>query len=84
MIESLLEALKFSPDNIPLRLQIAKLYLQNGNTQEAEEHLLFILSKEPKHQEAKYNLAKCFYQQEKYGAAELLLEEILNHLVHLD
>lgn len=84
MIESLLEALKFSPDNIPLRLQIAKLYLQNGNTQEAEEHLLFILSKEPKHQEAKYNLAKCFYQQEKYGAAELLLEEILNQYKSID
>ena len=77
MLESLLEALKFSPENIPLRLQIAKLFLQNGNTQEAEEHLLFILGKEPQHQDAKYNLATCFFRQEKFGAAELLLEEIL-------
>ena len=77
MLESLLEALKFSPDNIPLRLQIAKLYLQNGNTKNAEEHLLYIIQQEPQHTEAKFNLANCFYEQEKFSAAELLLEELL-------
>ena len=37
MLESLLEALQFSPNNIPLKLQIAKLYVQQGSFEEAEQ-----------------------------------------------
>lgn len=77
MLESLLEALQFSPDNIPLRLQIAKLYLQEDNSSEAEKHLLFVIDKKPQNLEGKFELAKCFYKEQKFSAAEILLEEIL-------
>jgi len=40
MLESLLQALQFSPDNVPLKLQVAKLYLQQGDFANAELYLL--------------------------------------------
>lgn len=39
-IAALLEALKFSPDNIPLKKHIAELLLQAGRTDEAIQHLI--------------------------------------------
>ncbi len=77
MLESLLEALKFSPNNIPLKFQVAKLYIQNGAYSEAEKHLLEIIHIAPKNVDAKFELANCFYKQNKISAAEILLEEII-------
>ena len=77
MLESLLEALKFSPNNVPLKLQIAKLYLTEANYLEAERQLTGILEIDSRHIDAKYNLALCFYRQQKAAAAEIILEEIL-------
>lgn len=77
MLESLLEALKLSPNNIPLKFQVAKLYLQNTQYTEAEKHLLDIISLDSSHLEAKFELANCFYKQDKISATEILLEEIL-------
>ena len=77
MLESLLEALRFSPNNIPLKLQIAKLYMQQGSFAEAEQHFIQIIDLDHNHIEAKYELASCFYKQQKITAAEVLLEEII-------
>ncbi|MEM6721453.1 MAG: AAA family ATPase [Bacteroidota bacterium] len=77
MLESLLEALQFSPNNIPLKLQIAKLYLQRGSFVEAEQQLIEVIDLDSDHIEAKYELASCFYKQQKITAAEVLLEEII-------
>jgi ATP-dependent 26S proteasome regulatory subunit len=77
MLESLLEALQFSPHNIPLKLQIAKLYMQQGSFAEAEQQLIEIIDLDNNHLEAKYELANCFYKQQKVTAAEVLLEEII-------
>lgn len=79
MLESLLEALKFSPNNIPLKLQIAKLYAQNADFEASEKHLIEIIDLDHTHLEAKYELAHCFYRQNKISAAEILLEEITKH-----
>lgn len=79
MLESLLEALKFSPNNIPLKFQIAKLYLQNGNYEESQNHLQDIIGLDNSHFEAKYELANCFFKQRKFSAAEVLLEELIQH-----
>ncbi|WP_394747857.1 AAA family ATPase [Spongiimicrobium salis] len=76
MLESLLEALKFSPNNIPLKLQIAKLYAQNADFEASEKHLIEIIDLDHQHIEAKYELAHCFFRQNKISAAEILLEEI--------
>ncbi|KAB8151468.1 AAA family ATPase [Kordia sp. TARA_039_SRF] len=77
MLESLLEALQFSPHNIPLKLQIAKLYMQQRSFAEAEQQLIEIIDLDNNHLEAKYELANCFYKQQKVTAAEVLLEEII-------
>jgi transitional endoplasmic reticulum ATPase len=76
MLESLLEALKFSPNNIPLKLQVAKLYAQSGSFNEAEKHLIEIINLDSDYVESKFELASCFYKQNKITAAEVLLEEI--------
>ncbi|OQD44155.1 cell division protein [Croceivirga radicis] len=76
MLESLLEALKHSPDNVPLKLQVAKLYLEELDYLMAEEHLTGILALQPKHEEAKYLLASCFLKLGKQAAAEIIAEEL--------
>ena len=87
MLESLLEALKQSPDNIPLKLQVARLYLEQGEFDEAEQHLLEILQLDAHHIDTKYVLADCFYKQNKIPASLVLLEEITrdsHNLAHLE
>jgi len=76
MLESLLEALAFSPDNIPLKLQVGKLYKEQGDFENAEKHLMDIIHLDSKHQEAKYLLASCFHSKNRVDAAMVLLEEI--------
>jgi SpoVK/Ycf46/Vps4 family AAA+-type ATPase len=77
MLESLLEALKLSPNNIPLKYQIAKLLIQKGQFEESQNHLQDIINLDSNHLDAKFELANCFYKQNKLSAAEVLLEEIL-------
>ncbi len=77
MLESLLEALKQSPNNLPLKFQIAKLYMQNVQYEEAEKHLIEIIHIDSTHFDAKFELANCFYKQNKPAAAEILLEEMI-------
>lgn len=76
MLESLLEALRFSPNNIPLKLQVAKLYKEQGDFTNAEKHLMDIIHTDHLHLEAKYLLASCFHSTNKIDAALVLLEEI--------
>ena len=76
MLESLLKALKLSPNNIPLKLEVAKLFAKEGSFIECEKHLIEVLSMEGDHVEAKFELASCFHKQNKISAAEVLLEEI--------
>jgi len=87
MLESLLEALKQSPNNIPLKLQVARLYLEQGVFDEAEQHLLEILQIDAHHIDTKFVLADCFYKQNKIPASLVLLEEITrasDNLIHLE
>ena len=77
LLKSLLEALQFSPNNIPLKLQIAKLYIQNNEVAKAENFLTEILDLDRNHIEAKFELAKIFFKQGKYASAEIVLEEIV-------
>lgn len=76
MLESLLEALHLSPENVPLRLQVARLYKEQGNFENAEKHLMNIVHLDNEHIGAKYLLASCFFNQNKVDAALVLLEEI--------
>ena len=76
LLESLLKALEFSPENIELRFQIAKLYSEVLNYKEAEKHLLFILDKQPT-EAHKFLLAECYFKQKKYNLTEVILEDLI-------
>ena len=76
LLESLLKALNFSPENTELRFQIAKIYIDQLNYSEAEKHVLIILNKTPK-DEYKYLLAQCYFKQSKFNLTEVILEELL-------
>ena len=77
LLESLLQALELSPENIPLRLQVAKIYMNNFNYDEAEPHLVMVIEKDNVN-ENKFLLAKCYYEQGKYNLTEVILEELLD------
>lgn len=76
-INDLLEALSFSPDNIPLRLRIAKSYLAKGDFENAEQQYKEVINLDNENSEAKLGLAKCYFKRNKLSAAEVILEELL-------
>lgn len=76
LLEILLNALEFSPDNIPLRLQIAKIYINKFNFTEAETHLIKVIDKDAS-DDNKYLLAKCYFEQAKYNLTEVIVEELV-------
>jgi SpoVK/Ycf46/Vps4 family AAA+-type ATPase len=77
-IQNLIEALSFSPDNIPLRLHLADTYMSFKMLGEAEEEFKKVLSHEEDNQRAKTGLAHIYFKQEKYSAASVILEEMLH------
>lgn len=76
-INALLEALKISPENIPLRIHIAGLYIQSDTYDEAIHHLKEALKHSPEHSEASVLLGQCYYLTDNYSASIILLE---NHI----
>lgn len=75
LLNSLLEALEFSPENVPLQLQVSRIYMQQFEYKNAEKHILKLLNLENTDNN-KFLLAKCYYHQEKYNLSEVILEEI--------
>jgi Flp pilus assembly protein TadD len=61
-IDSLKEALKFSPDNIPLKLHLAETYLNLGYHGEAEKQYLEALALQQS-DKALLGLARTYYLQ---------------------
>lgn len=76
LLKSLLKALEYSPDNIELRLQIVKIYMDQFLFEEAESHLISILEKDS-NPYYKFLLAKCYYELEKFSHSEVILDEII-------
>ncbi|WP_109438140.1 ATP-binding protein [Aquimarina sp. AU119] len=77
-INDLLEALSFSPDNIPLRLRIAKSYFAKSDFINSEKHYSDVVRRQPDNIEAKFGLANCFYKLNKVSATEIILEELIH------
>ncbi|NER16527.1 ATP-binding protein [Spongiivirga citrea] len=77
LLNDLLEALLLSPNNNPLRLQVAKIYYKLGNYQESENHYLQVLQHDGTNEVAKLGLANTYFKQEKYSASEVILEELI-------
>lgn len=76
-INNLREALAHSPENVPLRLHLAQSLAQLFQYTEAEQEFKAVLRLSPQHQDAKFGLAKTYFQQERYGVAIVVLEELL-------
>ncbi len=75
-IESLREALRFSPENLPLRRHLAESLLGVGRFDEAEAEFREALAQAPDDPSLKLGLAQAFAQQGKPAMALVLLEDV--------
>src|SRR5918993_1533343 len=79
-IKGLLEAVQFSPDNVPLRLHLAELMLQDKMFAEAAEQFRQALQRSYGNTRAQLGLASCYYHQKKYSAAVIIYEQLQTEL----
>ena len=75
-IESLREALKHSPENVPLRHMLAEALLGLNRLEEAEEEYSKLL-KMGGDTRAKVGLATVFYKKGSYSACNVILKEVI-------
>ncbi|PCJ64792.1 MAG: cell division protein [Bacteroidetes bacterium] len=75
-INSLREALNFSPDNIPLRLHLADAFLKSGRLDEASTEFKEVL-KTSNSRTAKKGLATVAFQLGDFSLCNVILEELL-------
>src|SRR5687767_6241925 len=75
-IDSLREALRLSPNNMPLRLLLADTLLGLNRLEEAETEYTLIL-RSSNDIKAKIGLAKVFYRKGNYSACNVILEEFI-------
>lgn len=76
IINNLLDALSVSPDNIPLRMQVASMMMQEKMYNEAAEQYQEILHRSYGDIAAQLGLAKSYYYQQKYSAAIIIYEQL--------
>lgn len=76
-IAALLEALRVSPDNLPLLKHLAESYTQLARHGEAEFAWRDALAQAPQDNELKLRLAECYYHQTKNSAALVIVEDLL-------
>jgi SpoVK/Ycf46/Vps4 family AAA+-type ATPase len=76
-IEALREALRISPDNLPLRQHLAESLLGMGRPDEAELVFREALAIAPDNSRLKTGLAQAFYHQGKNTHCLVLVEDIL-------
>ena len=79
-IKNLEEALAVSPDNVPLRLHLAELMLNEKMYTEAGLHFSQVLQKSYGNVKAQTGLANCYYNTGKFSAAIIIYEQLQNQL----
>src|SRR5437660_596074 len=77
VIASLREALKLSPDNVPLRRHLADTLMTMARYAEAEQEYRQALSQSPDDSSIKLALARAFYQQDKNTQSLVIVEDLL-------
>ncbi len=75
-IQGLIEALNVSPDNVPLRLHVAELLLDDKSYTEAAEQFQEVLKRSYGNSRAQLGLANCYYNTDKYSAAIIIYEQL--------
>ncbi len=78
-IESLKEALLFSPKNIPLKLLLANTLLSQHNYAEAEIQFLEIIELDRSHVEAKVGISKLYFQNGQFSKSIVILDDVLKN-----
>ena len=76
-LEALREALKLSPDNVPLRQHLAELLMGLARYSEAAQEYRQALALSPDHGGLKLGLAKAFLQDGKNSQALVVVEDLL-------
>jgi AAA+ superfamily predicted ATPase len=76
-VAALREALRVSPDNIPLRRHLAELLLKLGRFEESEAAYREGLAAAPHQVDLKLGLAAAYYQQQKNSAALVIVEDLI-------
>jgi transitional endoplasmic reticulum ATPase len=76
-IDSLREALAVSPDNVPLRVHVAKRLIARGDLGEAEQLLREGVVLAPASDQMKLALAGCFHDQGKVSQGLVIVEDLI-------
>jgi AAA+ superfamily predicted ATPase len=76
-IRALREALRVSPENLPLRLHLAQSLAGLGRWADAEAEYRTALSRAPDSIEAKLGLARVYYQCEKLSQSLVIVEDLV-------
>jgi transitional endoplasmic reticulum ATPase len=76
-IDSLKEALRHSPDNVPLHLLLAETLLSMNRLEEAEQEYTQLLKKSADIK-VKIGLAQTFFKKGNYSACNVILEEVID------
>lgn len=78
-LKNLREALRITPDNIPLRKYLADLLIKKQKYEEAETEYKEALKQSGDDENLKIGLANSFYHQKKTSAGLVLLEDIIDN-----
>lgn len=76
-IQGLREAVKISPDNVPLRQHLGDALTALGRHEEAEREYTLALALAPENHKLKFSLATSFYQSGKYTQSLVVIEDLL-------
>lgn len=76
-LDMLREALRLSPDNMPLRLHLAQSLLAKGRFDEAVTEYKTALGRAPQDASVKLGLAGAYFQQGKDSHAVVIVEDLL-------
>ncbi|MBC7626891.1 AAA family ATPase [Ferruginibacter sp.] len=84
IIKNLLEALEVSPENLPLRLQVAGMLMAENKYEEATKQYQEVLQRSYGNTKAQAGLAAGYYYQQKYTAAIIVYEQMQNDIATAD
>ena len=76
-LAALREALRLSPDNVPLRQHLADSLMAQGRCEEAEKEYRQALTLAADSTALKLGLARAFYEQQKNSAALVIVEDLI-------
>jgi transitional endoplasmic reticulum ATPase len=80
IIKNLLDALAVSPANVPLRLQVANMMVQEKMFDKAAEQYSEVLKQSYGNAKAQLGLAECYFHLGKYSATIIIYEQLQDQL----